>query len=378
MLPEALTPMNSVFLMLAIVTFASAAVLTALARRWAPALGYVDHPGERKIHRVPTPYGGGVAIFLSLFIAIAVAAVASWLYGGKVPPSAEGAPGGAGFTELWAALAGGESQLRLILGCATFLFLLGVVDDRWGLSAPVKLFGQLVVAFYLWRQGVTITAFLSWRPASFVLTVLWVVGLTNAFNFLDNMNGLAGGLACVSGAIFFTVAVQTEQVFVAAMLAMIVGAVAGFLLFNYPRASIFLGDAGSLLLGFLLATLAIKFQFYSYSAASISHSGIFPIVLPLLIFAIPIYDITSVVILRLRAGQSPLQADQRHFSHRLVTLGMSQTLAVFTILLLAFALGITATLLYLLNARGAVVMLTQAGAILGVIVLLEVSAARRG
>jgi UDP-GlcNAc:undecaprenyl-phosphate GlcNAc-1-phosphate transferase len=104
----------------------------------------------------------------------------------------------------------------------------------------------------------------------------------------------------------------------------------------------------------------------------------FPIVLPLLIFAIPIYDITSVVILRLRAGESPLKADQRHFSHRLVALGMSQALAVFTILLLAFALGITATLLYLLNARGALVMLTQAGALLGVIVLLEVSAARRG
>ena len=364
--------------MLAVVTFTSSAVLTALARRWAPALGYVDHPGERKIHRVATPYGGGVAIYLSLFIGIAVVAVISWLYGGKAAPSAEGLQLGAGFTELWAAFRASGSQLGLILACATFLFLLGVVDDRWGLSAAVKLFGQLMVALYLFREEVAITAFLRWPGASLLLTVLWVVGLTNAFNFLDNMNGLAGGLACVSGAIFFTVAVQTEQLFVAAMLAMVVGAVAGFLLFNYPKASIFLGDAGSLLLGFLLATLAIKFQFYSYSSGEPGHYRMFPIVLPLLIFAIPIYDITSVVILRLRAGESPLKADQRHFSHRLVALGMTQALAVFTILLLAFALGITATLLYLLNARGALVMLTQAGAILGVIVLLEVSAARRG
>ena len=364
--------------MLAVVTFTSSAVLTALARRWAPALGYVDHPGERKIHRVATPYGGGVAIYLSLFIGIAVVAVVSWLYGGKAAPSAEGLQLGAGFSELWAALRAGGSQLGLILGCVTFLFLLGVVDDRWGLSAAVKLFGQLVVALYLFREGVAITAFLRWPGASLLLTVLWVVGLTNAFNFLDNMNGLAAGLACVSGAIFFTVAVQTEQLFVAAMLAMVVAGAAGFLLFNYPKASIFLGDAGSLLLGFLLATLAIKFQFYSYSGGEPGHYRMFPIVLPLLIFAIPIYDIASVVILRLRAGESPLKADQRHFSHRLVALGMSQALAVFTILLLAFALGITATILYLLNAQGALVMLTQAGAILGVIVLLEVSAARRG
>jgi len=374
--------MKTVFLMLAVVTFTSSALLTALARRWAPLLGYVDHPGERKIHRVPTPYGGGVAIYLSLFIGIAVVAVVTWLYGGSPPQAGVVAPGGegarlaTGFAEVWAALTASGSQLGLILGCSTVLFLVGVVDDRWGLSAPVKLFGQLVVAFFLWREGVRITAFLSLPGASLLLTVLWVVGLTNAFNFLDNMNGLAGGLACVSGAIFFTVAVQTEQLFVAATLAMVVGAVVGFLLFNYPRASIFLGDAGSLLLGFLLATLAIKFQFYS--SADPSRYRIFPIALPLLIFAIPIYDITSVVILRLRAGQSPLQADQRHFSHRLVALGMSQALAVFTILLLACALGITATLLYLLNARGALVMLTQAGAILAVIVLLEVSAAKRG
>jgi len=367
--------MTIIFLILAAATFVCSVILTVLARRLAPRLGYVDHPGERKLHRQPIPYGGGVAVYLSVLAGLALVAVAGWL-GGALPRVAGERAGVAALLEqLGSDFSGRLGRLGVILGCATVLFLVGLLDDRWGLSARVKLFFQVVVALILFRQGIAITAFLGWRGASLVLTFLWVVGLTSAFNFLDNMNGLCAGLACVSGAIFFTVAVQTQQVFVAAMLAVAVGAVAGFLLFNYPRATIFLGDAGSLFIGFLLATLAIEFQFYT--GADPDSYRMFPIVLPLLIFAIPIYDVTSVVILRLRAGESPLKADQRHFSHRLVALGMSPTLAVFTIHLLAFALGITATLLYLLNAQHVLVMLAQALAILGVIVLLEVSAARR-
>ena len=367
--------MIAIFLILALVTFACSATLTLLARRWAPRLGYVDHPGERKLHRRPIPYGGGVAVYLSVLVGLAVVAVAAWAYGaaeGEVDPQG---PPTAYFGQVWTALTAPGSRLPVILGCATFLLLVGLVDDRWGLSAWTKLFFQLLVAGFVFRQGVAITAFLGSWAASLALTVLWVVGLTNAFNFLDNMDGLCGGLACVSGVIFFTVAVQSQQVFVAVLLAMVVGAVAGFLLFNYPKATIFLGDAGSLFVGFLLATLAIEFQFYS--SVDPARYRIFPIVLPLLIFAIPIYDVTSVVILRLRAGESPLKADKRHFSHRLVALGMPPALAVFTIVLLASAIGVTATLLYLLNAQAALVMLAQALAILGVIVLLEVSAARR-
>ena len=369
--------MFTIFLMLATVTFACSACLCVLARRWAPRLGYVDHPGERKIHREPVPYGGGVAVYLSVLAGLAFVGLAAWVYGAVESQVGREGESGALFGQLWAALVSNGGRLPIILGSGTFLLLVGLVDDRWGLSARVKLFAQLAVAYFLFRQGIVITAFLGWWGASLILTVLWIVGLTNAFNFLANMNGLCGGLACVSGAIFFTVAVQTQQFFVAAMLAILVGALIGFLLFNYPKASLFLGDAGSLFVGFLLATLAIEFQFYS-SADPVRYR-IFPIVLPLLIFAIPIYDVTSVVVLRLRAGESPLKADKRHFSHRLVALGMTPTRAVFTILLLAFAIGITATLLYLLDAhaQSALVMLAQALAILVVIVLLEVSAARR-
>lgn len=368
--------MTTVLLMLAVVSLAASASLTVLARRWAPRLGYVDHPNKRKIHRRPIPYGGGLAVYLAVLVGLAVVGLAAWAYGSAEVPAGSEAPATARFARLWQALTGPGSRLPVILGTSTVLLLVGLVDDRWGLSAEVKLFCQVALALVLYRQGVAVTVFLGSWVASALLTVLWVVGLTNAFNFLDNMNGLCGGLACVSGAIFFTVAVQTEQLFVAALLALLVGAVAGFLIFNYPKASIFLGDAGSLFIGFLLAALAIEFQFYS--EADPASYRIFPVVLPLLIFAIPIYDVTSVVILRLRAGESPLRADQRHFSHRLVALGMTPALAVFTIWLLAFAIGITATLLYLLNARAAVVMLTQALAIVAVVVLLEVSAARRG
>ena len=255
--------MVTIFFMLATVTFACSACLSVLARRWAPRLGYVDHPGQRKIHRAPVPYGGGVAVYLSVLAGLAFVALAAWAYGaGDEQLGSEAGPT-VYFGQIWMALTTNGSRLPIILGCATLLFLIGLVDDRWGLSAEVKLFSQLVVALLLFRQGIAITAFLGWWGASLALTVLWVVGLTNAFNFSDNMDGLCAGLACVSGAIFFTVAVQTQQLSVAAMLALLVGAVAGFLVFNYPKASIFLGDAGSLLIGFLLATLAIEFEFYS-------------------------------------------------------------------------------------------------------------------
>jgi len=364
--------MITAYLVLAGATCGSSLLLTLLARRFAPRFDYVDHPAERKVHTDTTPYGGGVAVYLSLLIGMGLLALLS-----RLPLGAEGSATGllASFRQLWSAFAAQGERVLVIFTGATAIFLVGVVDDRWGLAPRVKLYFQLLVVFFLYWQGIAATAFLGWWFASLALTLLWVIGLTNAFNFLDNMNGLCAGLAIVSGVIFLTVAVQTEQVVVATLLALLIGAVAGFFVFNYPGGSIFLGDAGALLIGFLLATVAIEFEFYS--TAGPDRYRIFPIVLPLLIFAIPIYDTASVVILRLRAGESPMKADTRHFSHRLVALGMSPALAVFTILLLAFAIGITATLLYLLSAQAAVIMLIQAAAILLVIVLLEVSAAGR-
>jgi UDP-GlcNAc:undecaprenyl-phosphate GlcNAc-1-phosphate transferase len=197
--------------------------------------------------------------------------------------------------------------------------------------------------------------------------VLWIVVLTNAFNFMDNMDGLSAGVAFIVGIIFVVVAAQSGQLFIALALVPLVGALAGFLPFNYAPASIFMGDAGSLLVGYFLAAVSVLFTFYEGPAASFR-----PFVLPAIIFAVPLYDAVSVTIIRLREGRSPFSGDRRHLSHRLVELGLTERLAVLAIHLLTLGIGLAGVLLYLTTGRvGEVVTLVQTLVLLSVLVVIE-------
>jgi UDP-GlcNAc:undecaprenyl-phosphate GlcNAc-1-phosphate transferase len=286
--------MRLVLLQLGLVGFGLSAVLTPVFMRIALRLGLVDRPDQRKQHRREVPYGGGLSLYLAVWITVLAGLAVAWGCH-RSPPS--WLPGSAAVH--LAGVLSKAPQLLVILAGATIVMLLGLVDDRRGLPASLKLAVQLVVAVLLVLAGVRATLFIKFRLLTDLITVLWIVGLINAFNFLDNMDALSAGCGLVIAGLFLVVSVQTGQFFVGAMLAVLAGALAGFLPYNRPPARVFLGDAGSYLLGYMLAVLSVVFTFTE------ANRPLIPIALPLLIFAIPIYDSASVMLIRLKERRDP-------------------------------------------------------------------------
>jgi UDP-GlcNAc:undecaprenyl-phosphate GlcNAc-1-phosphate transferase len=346
--------------------------LTPLARLLARKVGLVDHPGARKIHHEPTPYGGGIAIFATLacilggcYLALNLIArdQGDWSAGIRSILSQHG--GGLVYGKtLW--------RLAAVLGGATLVFVLGLMDDKRGMNPLPKLAVQALAALLLVAADLRVTFFIDNYVISALLTVLWVVLVTNAFNLLDNMDGLSAGVAAIASAVFFFVALQAGQVFVSAFLAVLAGALLGFLYYNFAPAKLFLGDAGSLFIGFLLAAMTVAGTFYE------SGKGVYSAFLPVLALGVPLFDTGSVMFIRWRAGKPFFQGDTNHFSHRLVRLGMTRREAVLTIYLLGLILGAAAALLRQLDRFGAVVIFFIGLGIIALIVLLETAAARRG
>jgi UDP-GlcNAc:undecaprenyl-phosphate/decaprenyl-phosphate GlcNAc-1-phosphate transferase len=232
------------------------------------------------------------------------------------------------------------SQLAAILAGALLMLALGWWDDHYELKPLPKFGGQLLAALLVAWSGIRITFFIPSEPVNYAMTILWILTITNALNFLDNMNGLCTGLGLIAAwACAWTAAIH-GQYLVALLGFLASGALAGFFPFNYPRARAFLGDAGSHLTGFLVAVLAILPNFYSRRAP---HP--LAVLSPLLIMAVPLYDLVSVVLLRWRIGQPFYIGDTNHISHRLTRRGFSRSQAVL-IILFAHALGATIAVLF--------------------------------
>lgn len=288
----------------AALAFLATPVTRWLARRW----GLVDQPGARKAHRAPTPLLGGLALFLGVTLAFVAFGRADWVTEGIG-----------------------------ILGGATLLFVTGLWDDRFGMPAWLKFGAGVVTALFLSAFGVRVQLFdVLWLDTA--LTVLWVVGITNAANLMDNMDGLAAGLTAVAAGFFFILAALEGQGLVASLAAALLGASAGFLFYNLAPAVSFMGDAGSLTLGFLLAALGIQIRFLEYPLASTWMA-------PIVVLGLFIFDTTLVTVSRLRRGRSPFQGGSDHTSHRLTQLGLSKPRAVLTLYVAAFTLGATAIVL---------------------------------
>ncbi len=278
---------------------------TPLTRWLAHRVGMVDQPGLRKAHRSPIPLLGGLAMYASLMLAFLLLGNGNWIR--------EGAG---------------------ILGGATILFLAGLWDDRYGLPARAKFLPQVAAALVLVASGIQTQIFGNpWLDVP--LTVFWVVGITNAVNMMDNMDGLAAGIAAVAAAFFFLLAALQGQGLVASLAAALLGATLGFLFYNFSPAMTFMGDAGALTLGFLLAALGIKLNFVNLPLASTWMA-------PILVLGVLIFDTTLVTISRLRRGRSPFQGGSDHTSHRLTFLGLSAPRAVLTLYLGALSLGVLA------------------------------------
>ena len=231
----------------------SCALSVPFWRRWCVRIGLIDEPGGRKDHSQITPLAGGLAVFSGLAISVLIGVLGIEL--GWISPEM--------LERFRYGLAKRAIPLSAILFGALGILILGLVDDRFELSPKFKFLGQFTVATLIAVAGIRITLFVPSAVFSYVVTVFWIVTLMNSVNFLDNMNGLTGGLAVIASAGFAIIAIQHQQYLVAMMGCMIVGSFLGFLPFNFPRASIFLGDAGSHLAGFLVAVLAILPHFFN-------------------------------------------------------------------------------------------------------------------
>lgn len=267
------------------------AVSTPIVRRIAVAKDVIDHPGGHKSHAVPVPYLGGLAIMAG--------AVAAQL-------AVSGVPG----------------RTVVILLAAVLLGLVGAIDDRKNLHPLPRLGAQLLAAAAALAVGVRVNITGN-DIIDGVATILWIVAMTNAVNFLDNMDGLAGGLAAAAAASAFVLASAAGQRIVATAASALVGACLGFLLYNRPPAKIYMGDGGSLFLGFLLAIVVNQVD----PAQSPPRSWI----VPALLLGIPVLDTTTVMLARWRNGRALHLGGRDHLSHRLVALGWSRADAVLTL-----------------------------------------------
>jgi UDP-GlcNAc:undecaprenyl-phosphate GlcNAc-1-phosphate transferase len=340
------------------VSFAIAFALTAAMKVIAPRIGFTDKPGHRKIHYVPKPLGGGVAIVWAFLVPLATALIYAWTLGDPNDVRIGG-------IRLATPLAAG------FLGGILILHIMGLCDDRKALGPYLKLVVQLAVTIgvVLISKQLRILTALGEVP-SILLTVLWITAITNAFNFLDNMDGLSAGIAAVATTAFLISAISINQWFVAASLALLLGALIGFLCFNFPPATIFMGDSGSLVIGFILGVLTVRVTFLPKDVDW--QGGWYAVFAPVIVLAVPLYDLIVVSVIRISRGKSPFVGDTNHFSHRLVARGMSKRTAVLCLWLLTAATAIAAIILpQVRSGFGAMLIAFQTLLVLGVVMLLE-------
>jgi UDP-GlcNAc:undecaprenyl-phosphate GlcNAc-1-phosphate transferase len=256
----------------------------------------------------------------------------------------------------------------------TVLAILGLADDRRGLPWQFRLLVEFAVAAsVVYWQGLRLTAFIGLPWLTSLLSILWIVALINSFNMLDNMDGLSGGVAAIVSLMLALMLLinpdpttMRPQLFVAAMLLVLCGSLLGFLKHNWPPATIFMGDAGSYLVGYWIAIATLLTTYTGYRGDH-PHA----ILAPLCALAIPLYDMSSVIVIRIREGRSPFEGDKRHFSHRLVERGMSKKQAVLTIYLATLTCCLAALLLNRTDWLGAILIVIMVLATLALIAVLE-------
>lgn len=290
--------------------------LTPVALRIAIRKQILDAPGDYKVQESPIPYLGGAAIVAAFSLAIMASALVN-------PPSE------------------GLGELATILGLAMGLALMGLVDDIKGLNPWFRILVEIGAGLALFSVGVGVEMFES-SPVNAAITVLWVVGVTNAFNLLDNMDGLSAGTAAVSAFFFFLIAAINGQFLVAGFSVAVVGCAVGFLRHNFHPAKIYMGDAGSLYLGFLLAVIGIKLRFNAPPQITF--------MVPVLVLGIPIFDTSLVLTARVINRLNPLSGGRDHTSHRLVFVGMPVPVAVSLIYAGQISLGWLAVIMSRVDA----------------------------
>jgi len=340
--------------------FLMATAFTWLLRALAPHLGFLDRPFAEghKRHGRPVPVLGGVAMFLAW--ALVIGAGLGLAFGG-----AHWFP-----AHISAYLSGVRAvlpQLCWLVGGALAFVILGLADDRHPLPALTKFVCQLLICGLAAAFAVRVTLFSQNPVITWTLTTFWLLLIVNAVNFLDNMDGLAGGTVAIAAFFFALVSGVRGQYFVTVLSTVTCATACGFLVFNRPPASIFMGDAGSLFLGFCLGLVGALTTYYLPGETP----TLAPLLMPVLILAVPIFDLLAVVVIRARLGRPFYIGDNRHISHRFERMGIGRGKAVLAVLLLVFASGAGAVTLIWLPLVGAMLVFLQILAILTIISLLH-------
>lgn len=347
-----------IFLLTFAISFFMIPPLIRLAKRF----NIIDYPNHRKIHTTPTPLLGGVAIAGAFTIALATHVsmvvflkdfiTSNTLFSSRLQFYANSTT--CITTQVFAVLIGG-----LIIA------IVGIIDDIRGLSIWVRLLTEAAVAFVMAWMGFKLEIFLP-EITTWIITILWVIGITNAFNLLDGADGLASGVGIISALILAGIMFFGNQPLVGLLLLTLVAAIGGFLRYNLPPAKVFMGSAGSMFIGYILSVTTILATFTINNACTN-----YVIALPIVILSIPLYDTLSVIFLRSIKKVSLTKGDLNHLVHRLMRAGFSQKKAVFLIYLMSFAIGILGILLIWTTVVQSIIVLSFIGVLFVGIFLFE-------
>lgn len=365
-------------LMLIVVGLAISLPLTGLLVRFGHRAALLDTQGAaghiKQLRRIPNI--GGVAIFLGIALPLLIGLLVFHSFSadqwqGIAPALSD---------NLLARIRESTPTAAAMLGCMLLLHVTGLVDDRRSLGPLRKFAIQFACAFVMAtffdvRLLTLLDHSLPLAPwPSVLVTMLWIVAITNAINFLDNMDGLAAGVSAIAAALFMIATILNAQWFIAGSLALLIGSLVGFLVFNFPapNARIFMGDGGSLVVGFVLAILTARTTYYSPHDPSYAlGGGWYGVFMPVIVLAIPLYDFLTVTTIRILQGKSPFVGDQQHFSHRLVQRGLSKRGAVLVIWGATAVTGIGGIALGSLQAWQAILVGVQTILMLMIIWMLE-------
>ena len=351
-------------------TFLLSLFLVPLMIRLAHHYDILDHPGHHKTHVDVHPLLGGAAIYLTFMSCMLAGVVIMWLAASgefNIWPMFR-----ARFAHQYPVFLQALPRLLGFLVGGTCIFLLGLLDDIRGVgfSYKWKFAVQLIAAVILVSSG-TRLEFLPHPLLNMLVTMLWIVGITNSFNLLDNMDGLSSGVAVIVALILATLTIMQGQYFSALVLLALAGSILGFLIYNFNPSKIFMGDAGSLFIGYTLAALTVSSSYITRQSASQ-----LPVVIPVLVLGVPLFDTFSVMIIRWREHRPLFVGDNSHFSHRLIKLGMTVRQTVLFIYLVTFCIGISAILIPGLNLFETLLVLVQEAMIFGIISLLMIKGNR--
>lgn len=352
-------------LILGSLAFALSAALCARIAR-GPTFGLVDFPGGPLRYRTGVPLGGGLAIWLSTVTVLGLGAL--FLVSGR-PLLPEG------ITRYVDGLWYRSGEMALILGLATLVMLIGLFYDVAEAGWWFRLGVQVTLATVLAASGCRVTLFwpLSHPAVGGLVTVLWVVGLTNAFTFLDNMDGLAAAVGLVASLLFAAAQAQMGGLFAPAVLLVLAGSLGGFLVYNFFPARVFLGDSGGGLIGFLLGSMTVAGTYFRYG----KNDSPYGVLSPLLVMAVPLYESAWVFLLWLRERDDSFLRNRRHFSYRLLGSGLTPPQAVRVVVLVSLGAGLGAPLLHRLDAPGALLVVGQSACLIGVLAVIENASIQR-